>query len=130
MPFGGALGARRQIAVRASAGKAEPHRHHGDTLVGVEIVVRDLQPLTQAITRAVIPGNAGLMDDTSRGLPDDQHAGTAVSQDDGARLVRQRALALAAGTDVVQATRERCLGYVIRHCCHGFTGPCAGRCSP
>src|SRR3546814_13652907 len=93
-----ALPARRAVAaVGVDARIAEAHRHDGDAALVVERLAPDLQPVAQAVARAVVPGNAGLVHAGAGCLADDQQFRAGRSAHHGARSQRQLRRAEPAG---------------------------------
>ena len=85
MPCGGTFRARRPIpAIWQAAGIAEAHRQDGDARDIVEGRAVDAHPEAQALTRSVVPGDAGFVDLGAGGLPDDQQTRGAGNAEDRA----------------------------------------------
>src|SRR5262245_26897718 len=83
MPGRPAFRARRLVAAGGiGPGKTEPHGNDGDLPLVIKPIAIDLEPSPQAIARAIVPGNARLMDDAARRLTDNQEPGTRRSAQD------------------------------------------------
>lgn len=108
MPSGRAFRARREIAALALTGIAEPHRHDREAGLVVELVPGNTQPIAQAVTGGIVPGNAGRVNPAARRLTDDQDSGRRIGYPQNrVRAERKMGRTLGTGPDPRQQIRER-----------------------
>lgn len=90
---------RWKIPAITATGITEAHRHEAKTLEIVKCVAINTEPVAQAITAGIVPGNAGGVNACSGRLSGDDNARSFINTDDRSRAQRQMCSADGATSD-------------------------------